>query len=393
MVRSGQTGGPKGAGRPTVAHMLPWPSIGGVEVATFRLIEATREEFRHVAFCMPGTAALQAACAGAGAEVTTYVPPEPSLRHFPRFLGESRLVARELTRQRTDLVHCSETKAAYHNSLAVLLAGLPLMSHVRSRYSKIGVRDRLSFLPIHRFVFVSKDSRRQFGLKVSDRKARVLYDGIDFPETGLQLGSQADGDAAAIRAQLGVPAGAPLIGMVARVNPQKDYDTLADAAALVLAQCPQARFAVIGDNSVVELNRRHYGHVRSRLQALGIEDRFVFTGFRADVPEIVAALDVFVLCTHREGLPLSVLEAMAQGKPVIATAVDGIPELIVHGEVGLLHAHGDSAELAELILRCIRDPEMACKMGLAARAHCRLHFNQATFASNAATLYREMLPA
>ena len=375
-------------GKPTVAHLLPWPSIGGVEVATFRLIEATRDEFRHVAFCMPGTVELQAGCAAAGAEVVTYTPPEPTALHFPRFLAESRQVAGELKRQGADLVHCSETKAAYHNSLAALLAGLPLMCHVRSRYSELSVRDRLTFLPIRRFVFVSEASRRQFALKVSDRKARVLYDGIDFPETS-------GGDAAAARARLGVSAGAsseaPLIGMVARVNPQKDYDTLVDAAALVLRRYPQARFVVVGDNAIVELNRRHYEHVRSRLRALGIEYRFVFTGFQRDVPEIVAALDLFVLCTHREGLPLSLLEAMAQGKPVIATAVDGIPELISSGETGLLHEHGNSAELAAGILRCLDDPSMARRMGLAAREHCRRHFNQAAFADNAASLYREML--
>ena len=128
------------------------------------------------------------------------------------------------------------------------------------------------------------------------------------------------------------------------------------------------------------------------MQALGIEDSFLFTGFQSDVPEIVAALDVFVLSTHREGLPLSLLEAMAQGKPVIATAVDGIPELITHGETGLLYGHKDTAALASLILGVVADPERAAQLGEAAREHCRANFNQATFAENAAELYREMLP-
>ena len=367
----------------SIAHLLPWPSIGGVEVATTRLIRVTAGEFRHVAFCMPGSEELQQACAEAGAEIAHYVPPEPTLRHFRRFYGESRKLATELRRQRIDLVHCSETKAAYHNSLAALLAGIPLVSHVRSRYSTLSVRDRLTFLPIDHYVFVSQDSRRQFALQMPDRKASVLYDGVDFPQPAP--------DVASLRASLGIPLAAPLIGMVARVNPQKDYDTLVDAAAQVLAQRPDARFVVVGDNSIVELNRTHYAHVQSRLQALGIEQSFVFTGFRADVPDLVSALDVFVLCTHREGLPLAILEAMGMGKPVVATAVDGIPEVIDEGVTGFLHAAGDSAALATALLRCINDPALAQRIGAAARLHCRETFNMETFGENAAAFYRRQL--
>ncbi len=367
--------------KPTIAHLLPWPAIGGVEVATLRLIRATEPEFRHVAFCLPDTPELQAACREAGAEVACYTPPTPSLRHFAAFYRQSQALARDLIRQGVDLIHCSEIKAVYHNSLAALLARRPLISHVRSRFPTLSLRDRLTFLPVSRYIFVSRDSRRQFALRVGDRKARILYDGITLPDRHTTP-----------RAQLGLPPDAPLVGMVARINPQKDYDTLVDAAALVLAQRPDARFVVVGDHSAVELNRQHFAHVRARLAERGIEDRFLFTGFRSDVPEIVAALDVFVLCTHREGLPLSILEAMGMGKPVIATAVDGIPEVITHGVTGFLHAHGNSQELAALILSCLENPTEAMRIGRAALAHCRGAFSTEVFARNAVAMYRELLP-
>ena len=369
--------------KPTIAHMLPWPSIGGVEVATLRLMAATRGEFRHVAFCISGSDPLGEACREVGAEVVGYEPPEPSLRHGGRYLRASRLVADELRRQRADLVHCSEIKATYHCSLAALLARVPLISHVRSRYSVVSLREKLTFLPVRRFVFVSNDTRRHFGLKVGDKRASVLYDGISFPNEPIEP--------VGLRREMEVAENTSLVGMVARLNPQKDYDTLVEAAALVLAQRPAARFVVIGDNSRVELNRIHFAHVAARLQTLGIADRFFFTGFRADVPGLVEDLDIVVLCTHREGLPLSLLEAMGQGKPVIATDVDGVPELVSHGITGLLHAHGDARGLAAMILQCLADPAYARVLGQAAQRHIREHFNQDIFARNAAELYRHVL--
>jgi glycosyltransferase involved in cell wall biosynthesis len=367
----------------TIAHLLPWPAIGGVEIATMRLIAATADEFRHIAFCLHGTPELQQACAAAGAEVVTYVAPEPSLRRFPLYLEQSRALAASLRQHRADLVHCSEAKAAYHCSLAASLARLPLLSHVRSRYSQLTRRERLTFRLVQRFLFVSADSRRQFAIQVSDDRARVLYDGVDFPD----VAPASEG----VRSEFGIAANAPLIGMVARVNPQKDYATLAKAAALVLGKQPTAIFLVIGDNSLVELNRAHFALVQSQLLALGIADSFFFTGFRSDVPRLVEALDLVVLCTHREGLPLSLLEAMSQAKPVIATAVDGIPELISHGQTGLLHAHENSEELAAEILRCIEQPEHARQLGIAAQADVRERFSRRVFAQTAAGFYREML--
>lgn len=373
------------AARPTIAHLLPWVSIGGVEVATLRIIEATRDQFRHVAFCMQDAIELKLACEEAGALVVSYVPPEPSLRHAIRYFNESLVVAREMRRLGVNLAVCSETKATYHNRLAVFLARVPMITHVRSRYPEMGLRDRLGFLGVSGYIFVSQDSRRQFAIKVPDAKARVLYDAVDVTEPPDSTASTT------LRQQLGVPAEVTLVGMIARVNPQKDYYTLASAAAQVLAKRSDVRFMVVGDNSKVELNRTHYAHVDRRLRDLGIADRFIFTGFRSDVAAIVSALDIFVLCTHREGLPLSILEAMALGKPVIATSVDGIPEVITNGVTGFLHAHQNSEELAEAILTCIEHPEVAKKVGDAAREHCRSAYNSSVFAASVTKIYDEFL--
>ncbi len=198
--------------------------------------------------------------------MVSYVPPEPSLRHALHYFKQSLVVAREMKRLGVNLAHCSETKATYHNRLAAFLAGVPMITHVRSRYPQMSMRDRLGFLGVSGYVFVSQDSRRQFAFKVPDSKARVLYDAVD-------IGEPQDATASRLlREQLGVPAGVTLIGMIARVNPQKDYETFASAAALVLAKRDDVRFLVVGDNSIVELNRRHYAEVNRRLVELDIAD-------------------------------------------------------------------------------------------------------------------------
>jgi glycosyltransferase involved in cell wall biosynthesis len=362
---------------------MPWPTIGGVEVATLRLIQATGEEFRHIAFCVENAPVIATAFHESGIEVVSYRPPEPSARHGHRFYLESRAVADKLTACGAEMVACAEIKAAYHNSFAAALARVPLVSHVRSRYSTVSLRERLTYLPIKRYIFVSKDSRRQFGLKVPDRKARVLYDAVSFEESA--LGAQA------VREELGVPDGAPLVGMAARVNPQKDYGTLAAAAAKVMAKRPDVRFLIVGDNAQVEMNRKHYEKVAESLHSLGIAQNFIFTGFRRDVSRLVGAMDLFVLCTHREGLPLVILEAMGMKKPVIATAVDGIPEVITHGLNGLLHEHENSDELAAAILRCVEEPEFAEALARAGREHVHSVYSAEAFSRNAANIYREML--
>jgi glycosyltransferase involved in cell wall biosynthesis len=369
--------------RPTIAHLLPWPALGGVEIATTRLMRSTSDRFHHVAFCIRGSRELIAACQQAGAEVVEYVPPEPSARHFLRFLSESRLVAGELKRCGAEIAHCSEIKAAYHNSLAAMLAGVPMITHVRSRFSKLPFRERLMMTPTKRYVFVSKDSWRQFAVKVPARRARVLYDAVSIAEP--------DGDAATVRQELGIPSEAPLVGMVARVNPQKDYFTLAAAAVKVVAKRPDTRFVVVGDNAQVELNRQHYAQVKQRLEELGVSKSFLFTGFREDIPRLVAAMDVFVLSTHREGMPLSIIEAMGMGKPVVATAVDGIPEIVTDGITGLLYRHEDSEGLADAILECIEDPERAASLGNAARERVRTEYTIKAYAQNLGRIYEEIL--
>jgi len=218
-----------------------------------------------------------------------------------------------------------------------------------------------------------------------DSKTRVIYDAVEVPNTDAETHNNA------VRHDLGVPDECVLVGMIARVAPVKDYFTLADAAAQVLALHPETRFLIVGDNSLEELNRNHYAEVVNRLNELGIVDRFIFTGHRTDVTRLIVAIDVCVLCTHREGFPLSILEAMAMGKPVVATAVGGIPEIITPGVTGYLHQHGNSQELADGLLRLIDNPKDARRMGTSARENVLKNFSRQRFADEIAETYLHVM--
>jgi glycosyltransferase involved in cell wall biosynthesis len=222
-------------------------------------------------------------------------------------------------------------------------------------------------------------------MPLADSKTRVIYDAVDVSN------SDTSEDDAAVRREFGIPDGAVVIGMVARVAPVKDYFTLADAAAQVLACHPDTRFLIVGDNSLEELNRNHYAEVVKKLNELGIADRFIFTGHRTDVPRLIAAMDLFVLSTHREGFPLSILEAMAMGKPVVATSVGGIPEIVTNGVTGYLHQHGNSQELADALLRLIENPEDARRMGATARENVLQNFSRQKFADEIAQTYLDVM--
>ena len=368
-----------------IAHFMPWSGMGGVEIATLRMVEATAQQFRHVAFCLPDAVALREAFNGLGAETVTFNLPEPSLRHGGRFFKESVAVARKIQEIDADIVHFQDVKAAYHNSLAAILAHTRMVCQIRSANPHLELRQKLSMWPVHQFIFVSNEARQSFAMSLPDSKTRVIYDAVELPNIDSPEVS------ADVRCELDVPDGCVVVGMVARVAPVKDYFTLADAAVQVLARYPETRFLIVGDNSLEDLNRKHYAEVAARLNEPGIADRFIFTGYRTDVARLIGAMDVFVLCTHREGFPLSILEAMAMGKPVVATAVGGIPEIVTNNVTGFLHQHGNSKDLAAAVLRLIENPEEARRMAEKAREHVLQNFSRQRFADEIAKTYRDVM--
>jgi glycosyltransferase involved in cell wall biosynthesis len=314
-----------------------------------------------------------------------YEPVAPSYRSPGSFVANSFRLAREFRRNEITLVHCADILAAYFAGYAARMARIPLLCHVRNRYDRISARDRSFLAPVQKFAFVSRDTWTHFAHRVRESRGCVLYDGIDLPDT---VSRAADRDG--VRREFGISADASVIGMVARVAPQKDYLTLVRAASEVVKRFPTACFLIVGDCSSTAANRDHLRGVQNQLEAAGLTRHFIFTDYRRDVPRFLNAMDIFVLSTHWEGLPLVLLEAMAHGLPVVATAVDGVPEIVVSDRSGLLHAHEDAEGLAAGISALLAAPDRARQLGEAARTHVSEGFGRDAFARNLASIYLAM---
>jgi glycosyltransferase involved in cell wall biosynthesis len=156
-------------------------------------------------------------------------------------------------------------------------------------------------------------------------------------------------DAVTKRAELGLPVDVPVIGTIGRLTRQKGYSFLIDAAARVLADLPEARFVIIGDGEDGSV-------LRSQAARLGIADRVLFTGPRADVEDLLAVFTLFVSSSLWEGLPTVIMESMAAGIPVVATDIPGTRELAANDAIGWMVPVGNEQALGSAILAALRDP-------------------------------------
>jgi glycosyltransferase involved in cell wall biosynthesis len=175
-------------------------------------------------------------------------------------------------------------------------------------------------------------------------KFTIMSYGLD-----LESFARAQRNTNVFRGAWNIPTDAPLVTIVGRLVPVKNHALFLEAAAKVLAKIPEARFAIVGD-----------GELRADLEAqvdrLGIRSAITFTGWQRDVVSAYADSDILVISSVNEGTPFTVIEAMATGCPVVATAVGGIPDFLDHGKLGALVPSGNADALAEAIIRTLRQP-------------------------------------
>lgn len=374
-----------------VVHVMPWGAIGGTELATLRIAQAVASSgYRSVMLCRTDAPVVAEFFGSHGFQTEPY-----DVTRFERSGPAGRAawmvrLARTLRRLRARIVHCADVAAGDYAALPAKLARARLVCHVRNRYDWLTRYQRAWLLLVDRLVGVSRHTLAQFGCKArqpirfADRVGTVVYDGLD-------IGRGEAADLAALRREFGIEPDERIVGMVARIALQKDHLTLIEAAEQVVRQFPRVRFVFIGGCGPEAHELQHGERVAQRIAQGSAPDRFVLAGFRSDVARLLQLLDVFVLCTHYEGLPLVLIEAMAQGKPVVATAVDGIPELIEDGRTGLLHRHRDVEQLAAQLLRLLQSPEQAAAMGEAGRQRVSERFSAERFGADMVGLYDRLL--
>lgn len=276
------------------------------------------------------------------------------------------------------LLHANSSRAMFYAGLAGRRARVPVVWHVRIADAE-GGWDRFLGSMARCIVVNSQAARRRFAGTGLEGKVRVVYNGQD-----LEPFARAQGKGP--RAELG---GEPLIGMVGRLSAEKDHETFLQAAARVAGNWPGARFALVGEDP--EPGQRRRQALEALAARLGLQGRVVFTGARDDIPELMAAFDLLVHCAHRESFGRVLVEAMAAGTPVVATAVGGVAEVL--GDCGILVPEGDAEEVARAVDLLLADPGAARDLGEAGQRRARARFGIDAHAAQIEALYQEIWAA
>lgn len=346
-------------GRIRVVHVITRMIVGGAqETVLLAAALADRTRFAPVVVTGPQTGtegSLHGQLVARGVDVR--VVPELVRQVDPRKdLRAVHALARVFHAVGADVVHTNSSKAGIVGRVAARRARVPRVLHTVHGWpfhdrqwagvSAVWRHLERRTAPLAERLIVVADADREKGLAAgigTPDQYVTIRSGLELPLYGA-----APARRAAVRAELGLPAEATVLGAVNRLSPQKDPTTLVRAAAQVLRSRPRTWLLLVGDGPL----RRH---VEAVVDDLGVRDRVVLTGLRDDVPRLLTAMDVFMSASLWEGLPRTVLQAMASGLPVVATNADGIVDVVLDGQTGLLVPRSDPAALAAAVLRLVDD--------------------------------------
>ena len=347
--------------------------VGGGEISLLGLLEGLDRTRWTPRVVVPAEGPVGARCRALGLPVS--VIPWPTLRR-PGLAGVRSVVALHRLARATGarLLHANGSRVMAYAGLAGRCAGLPVIWHVRIA-DRDPFLDRLLAALARAIIVNSQAVARRFDW--TPQKVRCIPNGVDLARVTPQPASPA------LRASLGLPEDAPVVASVGRFVAFKGYGHLLEAARLVRQAAPAAHWLLVGDGEL-------RGELESHCRRLGLEPRVRFTGWREDVPDLLALCDVFVLPSLGEHFGRVLIEAMAMARAVVATDAGGVPEIVVHGETGLLVPPAQPKALAEAVLSLLEDPSRAARLGEAGRRRAETSFSLARHVGAVEALYEEL---
>lgn len=331
--------------------------IGGAEMITASVIRGLdRTRFAPEVCCLKERGAL-------GEQLADEVPVHAGLLRNKYDLRVWPRLTRLLRRRQTDVViTVGAGDKMFWGRLAARRARVPVIMsalHSTGWPDGVGRLNRLLMPLTDAFIAVA-DAHGRYLVEHEDfpvTKVAVIPNGVDTERFAPESASHV----ATIRRELGIDRDAPVVGIVAALRPEKNHELFLELARRTASQLPRSQFLIIGD-----------GPCRASLEQcaarLAVQNNVRFLGMRNDIPRLLAALDVFVLTSHNEANPVSVLEAMSTGKPVVATKVGSVHEAVADGKTGFLVPAGDAKTLVDRTLQLLNDPRLAQSMGAAGRA-------------------------
>ncbi len=361
----------------TILHTIETGGPGGAETVLLHLVsrlDAAR--FRSVALIPEEGWLLDRL---RERQVPTHLVPMRGRLH--RTLREMARLARA---EQIDLIHSHLPDQNFHSCLVGRMTGRKVVATYHGALDVSHMRAALKVRAVRRFasatVAVSQllaESLRAAGF--ASERLLCIHNGVDTERFHVAPSGR-------LRAQIGCANGARLVGMVANLRRPKGYEFFVRSARLVVDRIPACHFVAVGEGDPREVER-----LQNLVRELGLAGRFSFTGLRPDIPEVLSELDVFVLSSISEGLPLAVVEAMAAARPVVVTRCGGLVEVVEDGRSGFLVPPADPQSLASKVCEVLSNPSLAAELGGNARRRAEERFSLRRMLAEYENLYQRLL--
>ena len=351
-----------------VLEILGNAIVGGMETYVVRLVrELVRSDFRVSALCpfeSHVTDALRAAEADVLVAPVRDDPEWPSIECAAQFVLDHAV----------DVMHAHLQNAHALGALVAALTARPCLATIHGRaVPMLDFEAHRMSEGMHLSVVCRAAESHALAIGVARDRLHFVPNGVPAPD--------AAGEDLADR--LGLPAGTPIVGFVGRLSPEKAPDLFVQMVSRLLPKHANAAFVLIGDGPMRE-------HLEAQARLLGVASRVHFLGERRDVLPLLPSLSALVVPSHAEGMPLALMEGMAAGLPVVATAVGGVPELVTHLQTGLLVTPGEPGELAIAVDGLLDDLPWAARLGERARERALAAWPQRASARRMGDLLRTL---
>jgi len=345
--------------RINILHIYQNSKIGGVQQQLLSLLKTyNREVFNPIFCCLGPREEIGTEAEKLGIELISL----DRVRYNKFSTGIVIYLYRLMKRKHIHIVRTHRYRSNLYGRFAAFLARVPvIIASVHDNYrtdKRLGRRiiNRILSKITDKIVAVSEDIKKDIVKydKIDPSKILIIPNGIDTERFSL------DRNAAGLRKEFSLKDNDIILGFVGRIVHAKGLEYLIDALSHLGKEFKNMKLLIIGEGYLLDGL-----HEKSKRE--NIHDRIIFTGRRRDIPDILSCFDIFVMPSIAEGLPNALLEAMAMGKPIVATTVGGIPEVIKNGFNGLLVPPGDPVTLAAAIKELLDDRQLAARMGQAAR--------------------------
>jgi glycosyltransferase involved in cell wall biosynthesis len=344
--------------RATILHTESSNGWGGQEIRILREMTGIRDRGYRVLLASPPETAIAQRAMSAGFEVLS-IPMSKQ-----RLVSSIQALRRKIREYGIALVNTHSSTDSWIGSIAGRLERVAVLRtrHISSHVNGDPLTRLLYGWLCHEVITTGEIIRNQLihDLRLDPQRVRSI-------PTGVRTLDYRHADGRRVRRELGIPEDCPVIGIAAVLRSWKGHLVLLDALTSVRSALSRVRLLIVGEGPM-------RGAVEKRIAELRLEDQVVMTGHREDIADVIDAFDIAVMASYAsEGIPQFALQAMVLGKPVVACRVGGIPEVVVHGETGLLVEPKDPGGLAEALVSLLNDGDARGRMGLRGRKLVESH--------------------